>query len=231
MRNAMSRGLVIGAVLAASLVGATPAAADNPFLSFLRGDWLRPRTPPPVSLPQIDLPPPSSGLAVTINPRGSGRGVVYCVRTCDGRYFPLGGVAPYSGQATDRCNEFCPAATTQVFVSRDAEAGIDAAYAKDGEPYSALPNAYVYRTQIKDDCRCNAGSALGVEPLDIRQDPTLKPGDLVVTETGVMVFRGGSQLPHRPEDFRAARGDGKLPAATRRQIEAIELASGALPGR
>lgn len=218
------------AVLAGLLLFAAPAAAENPFIAFFRGDWLRPRpAPPPVS-----YSPSDNGLSITVRPRrprsgggefGSG-GIVYCVRTCDGRYFPLSGVSAGDATAVERCNSFCPASPTKVFVSHDREAGIDAARSKDGASYSSLQHAYAYRTELNASCTCNAASAMGVAPMDVMDDPTLKAGDMVVTANGVMVFRGDKSLPHTERDFTAATSDRKLPATTRRQIEALEMASG-----
>jgi hypothetical protein len=220
------------AVLAGIMLFAAPAAAENPFISFLRGDWLRPRP----SAPSMSYAPiPDSGLSITVTPRrprtSGGGGVVYCVRTCDGRYFPLTGVSSSTHEvAVERCNSFCPASPTKVFTSYDREAGIDAARGKDGAAYSSLEHAYAYRTEISPSCTCNTASTMGVAPMDVMDDPTLKAGDLVVTANGVMVFRGDKALPHREGEFTSAVDDRKLPAATRRQIEALEMASGLAQG-
>ncbi|MFK8250448.1 DUF2865 domain-containing protein [Ancylobacter sp. sgz301288] len=219
-------------MLAGSGALATPALAENPFVSFLRGDWLRPRmVAPPPQIPRYQPPTYDTGLSITVTPRfGGGGTVAYCVRTCDGRYFPLSGVAPSDNRtAVERCQSFCPAAETRVYVSHDRSAGIDAAVSRDGQAYKAMTNAYAYRTSIDPSCRCNDAATLGMASLDIMDDPTLKPGDMVVTASGIKVFRGDSVLPHRERDFTPARADGRLPVATRRQIEAIEVASGVAP--
>lgn len=205
-----------------SLFWTVPALAENPFIAFLRGDWLRPAARAPMHY----APPPSnSGLSITVTPRSSGGGVVYCVRTCDGRYFPLSSGSSSGESAAERCANFCPAAETRVFTSYDRDSGIDAARAKDGTAYSSLPNAYAYRTALDPGCRCNTASTLGMASVDIMDDPTLKPGDMVVTATGVKVFRGKS-APHDEADFTPATTDRRLSASTRRQVEALEIASG-----
>lgn len=214
--------------LVGSLLWVAPAAAENPFIAFLRGDWLR----APSRAPVMSYAPPLDGLSITVTPRsggGGGGGVVYCVRTCDGRYFPLSGASSTGETTAERCANFCPAAQTRVFTSHDRDAGIDAAYAKDGSSYSSLPNAYVYRTSLDPSCRCNTASTMGVAPIDIMDDPTLKPGDMVVTANGVKVFRGDKALPHEETDFSPAVADRKLSASTRRQVEALEIASGLAP--
>ncbi len=59
----------------------------------------------------------------------AGRTTSYCVRTCDGRYFPLtmrGGATP-----AQICQSFCPASPTKVFSGST----IDNAIAASGERY------------------------------------------------------------------------------------------------
>lgn len=211
------------ATLCGTVLWAAPASAENPFIAFLRGDWLRPANRAPV---MSYAPPTTSGLSITVTPRSGGGGVIYCVRTCDGRYFPLSGASSSAESAAERCASFCPASPTRVFTSHDREAGIDAAFARDGSPYSSLPNAYSYRTALDPSCRCNTASTMGVADIDIMDDPTLRPGDMVVTATGVKVFRGDKALPHDEGEFSQASADRKLSASMRRQVEALEIASG-----
>ena len=75
--------------------------------------------------------------------------VSYCVRTCDGRYFPTpSGSAQSKAQA---CKDLCPASETKVFSG----SSIDNASSKDGRPYSALPHAFLYRKELVAGCTCN----------------------------------------------------------------------------
>jgi hypothetical protein len=106
---------------------------------------------------------------------GTGRSVAYCVRLCDGRYFPM----QRSGNATSiqLCNAFCPAAKTQVFTGSQ----IDHAVASSGARYANLDNAFVYRQKIVPGCTCNGKDTFGLAKIDVASDPTLKPGDIVAT--------------------------------------------------
>ena len=108
----------------------------------------------------------------------------YCVRLCDGRYFPL----QRHGDSTpaELCGAVCPASRTKVFTGGD----IEGARAPDGTRYSALDTAFVYRQRLVPDCTCNGKTAFGLAPLDPATDPTLKPGDLVATKNGLMAFHG-----------------------------------------
>jgi len=108
----------------------------------------------------------------------------YCVRLCDGRYFPLqrhGDTTP-----AELCGTVCPASRTKVFFGGD----IEGARAHDGTRYSALDTAFVYRQRLVPDCTCNGKTPFGLAPLDPANDPTLRPGDIVATNSGLMVFQG-----------------------------------------
>jgi hypothetical protein len=106
---------------------------------------------------------------------GTGRSVAYCVRLCDGRYFPM----QRHGNATSiqLCNAFCPAAKTQVFNG----SAIDHAAASNGARYANLENAFVYREKIVPNCTCNGKDPFGLAQIDAKSDPTLRPGDIVAT--------------------------------------------------
>jgi hypothetical protein len=116
--------------------------------------------------------------------RSSGGGAAYCVRLCDGRYFPLqrnGDMTP-----VELCSAFCPATQTKVFYGGD----IEWARAPDGTRYSALPNAFVYRDRLVSDCSCNGRTPYGLAALEPTSDPTLRPGDIIATKDGLMAFQG-----------------------------------------
>jgi hypothetical protein len=109
---------------------------------------------------------------------GPARG--FCVRTCDGHYFP---VQAHPGMsAADACHSFCPASETRVYSGSD----IDYATTSDGSRYADLANAYRYRKQLVSGCTCDGRSAFGVARVDLANDPTLRPGDVVATKDGLM---------------------------------------------
>ena len=110
----------------------------------------------------------------------------YCVRTCDGRYFPIAASDSQSRAAT--CNSFCPASETKVVYGGN----IDDAATESGKPYSELPNAYRYRNEIVAGCTCNGKDQVGLAPVKIENDPTLRKGDLVAGANGLMVAGRGA---------------------------------------
>ena len=101
-----------------------------------------------------------------------GRSGAYCVRLCDGRYFPLQSAG---GTPEQMCSALCPASPSKVFWGGE----ITHAVARDGTRYATLPNAFVYRNRMVDHCTCNGRDAFGLAPIDPRNDPTLRPGDVV----------------------------------------------------
>jgi hypothetical protein len=106
---------------------------------------------------------------------GTGRYVAYCVRLCDGRHFPM--QRHSNATSIQLCNAFCPAAKTQVFNG----SAIDHAVAPNGARYANLDNAFVYREKIVPNCTCNGKDPFGLAKIDVKSDPTLRPGDIVAT--------------------------------------------------
>lgn len=110
-----------------------------------------------------------------------GGGQAWCVRTCDGRYFPVTG--PDDKSRIESCNSFCPASHTALVYGND----IDSAASEDGKPYSELPNAFRYRKELVADCTCNGKDPAGLAAIPVDNDPTLRNGDLVAGEDGLKV--------------------------------------------
>jgi hypothetical protein len=143
----------------------------------------------------------------TVAPQGGGGYASYCVRTCDGRYFPL--PRTNAQQSAQICQSLCPAAETKVFSG----SGIDYATAPDGTPYSRLMNAFVYRQKIVPGCTCNGHDTFGTAPMKLEDDPTLRPDDLVATKSGLVRYTGtpGTQ-------FAAADTGAPPPPPVRRRV-------------
>ena len=165
-----------------------PASAQGIFeriFGGLRRAVEAPRMPPNVPA-FVD---PLTSLANAINPRPSqrvetGPAKAFCVRTCDGRYFPVQAHAGVS--AAESCRSFCPASQTRLYSGGN----IDYAVANDGSRYADLDNAFVYRKQLVAGCTCNGRDAFGLAHVDVATDATLRPGDVVASKTGLMAFTG-----------------------------------------
>jgi hypothetical protein len=60
-----------------------------------------------------------------------------------------------------------------------------------GERYLELATAFAYREKIIPGCTCNGRDAFGLVTTPVADDPTLRPGDIVATNAGLMAFNGG----------------------------------------
>jgi hypothetical protein len=180
------RRLAFGVVAAVTVAGAASNARAEDFLSALFGAF---SGRPQVS--QSPIPLPFAGDGTSIVPQGEARprfagGQAYCVRTCDGRYFPISASDNQSRAAS--CNSFCPASETRVVYGSN----IDSAATETGKPYSELPNAFRYRTELVAGCTCNGKDQVGLATVKIEDDPTLRKGDLVARADGLMVAGRGA---------------------------------------
>lgn len=195
-------------VAAGAVLSAPPARAEGPgdFFAALFGGLVRPR---PVA-PLLGLPAPEQAE----RPRPQ---VAYCVRLCDGRYFPLSG----AGDPEAKCAALCPKAESRVYRGSGA---IDAAE-HEGRPYTALPNAFLYRTRLEPSCSCTGNGPLGLATLPVEQDETLRSGDVVVTQEGARVFQPKSEArPYPPSAFVAPEDARRLSRDMRQRIEDLRLA-------
>jgi len=202
--KSMKRAVLGGAVALCALALA-PAAQAEDFFSALFGAFGggRSHAPESVRMPYVGEGP---GDAQGDGSQGDmsrtriityGGGQAFCVRSCDGRYFPLQGSDKESRAAS--CNSFCPASKTEVVYGSH----IDDAATTSGKPYSELPNAFRYRTEIVTGCTCNGKDQFGLAPVKVENDPTLRKGDLVAGADGLMVAgrsadRRGASLDFTP---------------------------------
>jgi hypothetical protein len=177
--SSMVRGAVVATTLAVSGWMTVPAHANDFFSALFGGIMGQPSAPPsffPFGKNETGAPP-----APRQRSASSGGRQAFCVRTCDGRYFPL--ASPTGQSRTASCNELCPASETRVFYGSN----IDHAASENGKSYSSLPNAFRYRNEIVSGCTCNGKDTFGLAKIDIKDDPTLRKGDIVAGEDGLLV--------------------------------------------
>lgn len=183
---------IAGVVTLAVLIGGT-APASAGFFERLFGGITRHIRPPEIFREQPRLSPiPGDRVAPqggeNWRPRGDGEPrTAFCVRTCDGHYFPVQANAKYS--AAQMCSAFCPASETKLYTG----GGIDRAVGLDGRPYRELPNAYAYRKELVANCTCNGKDVFGVARLAADTDPTLQRGDVIATRHGMMAVTGRTE--------------------------------------
>lgn len=177
--------LVAAALLAGSVAAAPRAASAEGLFDLFFGGFQKQQqrgAPPqasffadPFGLNQQPAPPP--------RPVASGSGPAFCVRSCDGRYFPL---TARNASPAQLCQAFCPASPTKVFFGSN----IDGASSATGERYADSENAYAYRKAMRADCTCNGRDPAGLAPVDLTLDTSLRPGDVIATTDGLVAFSG-----------------------------------------
>jgi hypothetical protein len=202
-------------------VGTIESASAQGFFDFFFGNNTR-RSQPQQQAPRANayVDPnypqydPGDRDRVTDRPSQSGPAVAYCVRTCDGRFFPLQRASGANPAQT--CSAFCPAARTKIYSG----SSIDSASASDGKRYSDLDTAFVYREKTVAGCTCNGKDAFGLVNISATDDPTLRPGDIVATDKGMVAFRGGNGRRGSAEFTPIDSYSGLSPEMRRRLTEA-----------
>ncbi len=210
---------VAAAVLAGSMALAPRIASAEGLFDFFFGGLQKQRQAPP----QASFFADPSGLNQPAPPRpvtASSSGPAFCVRSCDGRYFPLmrGNASP-----VQMCQAFCPASATKVFFG----SSIDGASSSTGERYADSENAFAYRKVLRPDCTCNGRDPAGLAPVDITLDTSLHPGDIIATTSGLVAYSGVkigtgqtaeftpvADYPGLTADVRARLGEMKVTPAT-----------------
>jgi len=177
--------IALAAAAVTAVVGSSVQAAHarDFFSSFFEVLSGRPASPPPQRALGYNDPndaqfPAQQPSAPTVS---AGRSTAYCVRTCDGRYFPIAANSEQSRGAT--CSSLCPASDTKVYYG----SSIDHATSDSGKPYSSLPNAFKYREQLVSGCTCNGKDSVGLASISVEEDKTLRKGDIVAGENGLIV--------------------------------------------
>ena len=209
MAGRLSKQLTWVAVMLSGIAALATAAQAQDFFSQLFGGFGRGR--PPV----IRFPFPDDNAPPQVErQRYGGGGQAYCVRTCDGRYFPLPNSDNASRAAT--CSNFCPASETKVVYG----GAIDDAATETGKPYSELPNAFRFRNEIVAGCTCNGKDPVGLASVKIEDDPTLRKGDIVAGENGLLVAgrsadRRGAELNFSPASEKVRAKYGRVPVVAR----------------
>lgn len=188
--------LVFGLCTTLAMTAPDLARAEGLFDFFF--DIFQPRSAPQSQPQQNAYPAPSPAGVGRIAPAplgqenvtegggSTGHSVAFCVRLCDGQHFPLEQLV--NGTPGETCRAICPYSKTKVYFGSE----IGAAVTQDGQQYTALDNAFLYRRQLVANCTCNGRDAFGLASFDVKRDPTLRPGDIVSTKEGLLAYTGRS---------------------------------------
>jgi len=147
-----------------------------------------------------------------INPAGDGAPAgtyhTVCVRTCDGYYFPISYSTVPNRFADDQraCQRECPATEVQLYSYRNPGEDINQAVSPTGQPYTELPNAFLYRKQYIAACSCRRPGQSWADALKNADDSsTLESGDIVVTDQNAKALSQPPQ-PKGSKPQRSAAG-------------------------
>ena len=186
------RRMLVAATIIGPVALAPEMSSAEGLLDFFFGGSQKqqPLTPFFANIFNTNLQPPPARPAIE-SPVVATSGPSFCVRSCDGKYFPLmrGAASP-----TQMCQAFCPASSTEVFFG----SSIDGAYAESGERYTASENAFAYRKALRADCTCNGHNPAGLAPVDLALDDTLRPGDVLATHDGLVAYSGKAGIDQTP---------------------------------
>jgi len=147
----------------------------------------------------------------------SGSGPAFCVRSCDGKYFPL---ARGNSTPVQMCQAFCPASPTKVFFGST----IDGASSSTGERYADSENAYGYRKALHADCTCNGRDPAGLAPVDLTLDTSLRPGDVIAATDGLVAYSGVRVGASQTAEFTPVAAYRGLTAEVRARLGEMKVA-------
>ncbi|MDD7908967.1 MULTISPECIES: DUF2865 domain-containing protein [Pseudovibrio] len=179
-----------GGVQQAPVYGSVPN--DN------RPTYMRPDVQP--------LSPQPSRSSATINQNGAASYTSYCVRTCDGYYFPVSSSTPqqYLNEDAALCSSMCPGTETQLYVHLQGE-GIEQLRTPQGAPYTALPTAYQFKNGTAPSCSCQGG-------MELPQSNSIEEASLPALD-GVSVapdYSTGAVNPAAPSTLYEVQPNGEI---------------------
>ncbi|MBR1086997.1 DUF2865 domain-containing protein [Bradyrhizobium manausense] len=176
------------------------------FLSNLFNGGNNPNNPP--GAPPSDLGP-QSGTYRTV-----------CVRTCDGAYFPISFATVPARFPDDEktCKALCPAAEAVLYAHRNPGEDMSSAVSISGQPYSALPTAFKFRSEFNPSCSCKAAGQSWADALKSADDKAAveQQGDIIVTEESAKKMQQQRLNKATPANAKkgAAPATAAAPAAT-----------------
>ncbi|TWC00832.1 uncharacterized protein DUF2865 [Bradyrhizobium macuxiense] len=182
LERSVTRATVAALIALASVGICSPASAQ-----LLPGDSAYAPAPSFFPMPGFEPAPgaeptqqPRTRVYITTRSHWGGR-QNFCVRTCDGRFFPL----PRVSEAADvrSCEAACPAAEVKLYSGSD----IDSARTEQGETYKTLANAFRFQREIVPQCSCSASASTGLSPIAIEDDMTLRTGDIIAADDGFKI--------------------------------------------
>ena len=139
-----------------------------------------------------------------------------CVRSCDGGYFPISFATSPAHFADDEktCKAQCPATEAELYAYRNPGEDINQAVSVNGQPYTALPNAFKFRTEFNPSCSCKAPGQTWSEALKSIDDKAeaAQQGDIIVTEESAKKMQQRAQQAAKSRKGATAPAQATAPA-------------------
>jgi hypothetical protein len=147
-----------------------------------------------------------------------------CVRSCDGAYFPVSFATVPARFPDDEktCKSLCPASEASLYSYRNPGEDMNQAVSINGQPYSALPNAFKFRSEFNPSCSCKAAGQTWSDALKSVDDKAAveQQGDIIVTEESAKKMQ---------QQKMQQQGKGAPPAAGKKGTPAPATAAGTPP--
>lgn len=221
--SAFQSPTITAALVLAVAVAACDARAEEDLLDFLfgpdpparsthsrGGGAVRPRYRP--SLRPAARPAGFHFVHPAASEITPGAGDGFCVRVCDGYFFPL--IKSEHATRQQSCEYACPSAPMAIYEGST----IEGARSRKGEPYTRLPTAFQFRDKSAQHCACSRpDTALAYYERIVRSDPTLRRGDIVIAANGALVYRG----PGEGGAFTPIARASFVPGDTRRKLWSV----------
>jgi hypothetical protein len=214
-RPRQRRALLAAAVRAGAALTVPDVALAEGLFDFLFGGI---KQQVQQALPQANFADPSATQQSAPAPRVAGSGPAFCVRGCDGKYFPIH--ARGNASPAQLCQAFCPASATKVYFGSN----IDYASSATGERYANSESAFAYRKALRADCTCNGKDPGGLAPIDISLDGSLRPGDVLATTGGLVAYSGIRVGNDQTAEFTPVSSYPGLTAEVRARLGEIKVA-------
>ena len=150
-------------------------------------------------------------------PRAMASGPAFCVRSCDGRYFPL---------TARRC---VAGADVPGVLSGEPDKSLFRQQYRwrvvhNGERYADSENAFGYRKALRADCTCNGRDPAGLAPVDLTLDTSLRPGDVIATASGLVAYSGVKTGAGQTAEFTPIASYPGLTAEVRARLGEMKVA-------
>ena len=148
----------------------------------------------------------------------AGSGPAFCVRSCDGKYFPIARAA-----TPRRCR--CARRFARPAPPRSSSAARSTARPPaSGERYADTENAFAYRKALRADCTCNGRDPAGLAPVDLTLDSSLRAGDVIATTSGLVAYTGVRLGANQTADFTPVASYPGLTADVRARLGEMKVA-------